>query len=125
MGMEPVAHRYIGIASRSTSSILNSELSAKISKNDSGTNTVMRPATMSPTISHLPMSCIISTKAYLSAAIILAPKLFPSLFSCLATVIVLFAAFSSENLAVSRPPVSAVTIAASGRNNANGRPIRE
>jgi hypothetical protein len=63
MGIEPVAQRYIGIARASTSSILNSELCAKTSKKELGTNTVMSPAMTSPIVNHFPMSCIISTKA--------------------------------------------------------------
>ena len=44
MGMEPVAHRYIGMANSRTISILSNELCANNAKKDSGTNTVIRPA---------------------------------------------------------------------------------
>ena len=63
IGILPVAHRYIGMAKASTSSILANELSLKTSKNESGTSTVISPATISPIISHLPISSIISRKA--------------------------------------------------------------
>ena len=63
IGILPVAHRYIGIEKHSTSSMLAKELSLNISKNESGTNTVIRPATIKPIISHLPISSIISRKA--------------------------------------------------------------
>ena len=52
MGMEPVAHRYIGIAHTSTSNMLNRGLSAKDMKKLSGTNTVISPATIRPMMSH-------------------------------------------------------------------------
>lgn len=63
IGMLPVAHIYIGMAMQSTSSMLRNVLPLKISKKVSGTNTVINPAITNPMTSHLPMSCIISTKA--------------------------------------------------------------
>ena len=60
IGMEPVAHTYIGTDTASTISMVNRGLSLKYKKKSSGTNTVIKPATTKPIISHLPMSCIIS-----------------------------------------------------------------
>ena len=63
MGIEPVAHRYIGMDMASTSSIEASVLSRKSVKALSGKASVITAATTMPTTSHLPMSSIISTKA--------------------------------------------------------------
>lgn len=63
IGIDPVAHKYIGIANTKTRSMLSSGLSEKMAKNESGTKTVISPATTNPIRSHLPISCIISTKA--------------------------------------------------------------
>ena len=62
IGMEPVAQIYIGMAMASTRSMESRVLSLNTAKNSFGTKTVMRPATMSPMTSHLPMSPIMSMK---------------------------------------------------------------
>ena len=61
IGIEPVAHKYIGKAKSNTNSILSRELSANKAKNSFGTATVIIPATTRPIIRYLPISCIIST----------------------------------------------------------------
>ena len=63
MGIEPVAQRYIGMAHTNTNNMLSRGVSAKSAKNEFGTKTVMSPAMINPMTNHLPMSCIISTKA--------------------------------------------------------------
>lgn len=63
IGMEPVAHRYMGIAKTNTVSMLRNGLSANMVNRLSGTTMVISPAIINPITNHLPMSCIISTKA--------------------------------------------------------------
>ena len=61
MGMLPVAHKYMGILSIKMASMLKRLLSWKTENHSAGTSVVMMPAVMSPIISHLPMSAIMST----------------------------------------------------------------
>ena len=61
MGIDPVAHRYIGTDRASTSNMLAKGNSLKAAKKSSGRKTVMNPAIASPTTSQRPMSCTIST----------------------------------------------------------------
>ena len=63
MGIEPVAHKYIGMESNKTINILTSVFSLKTEKKSAGTNRVIKAAKTKPKTSHLPISFIISTKA--------------------------------------------------------------
>ena len=56
IGIEPVAQMYIGSDRMMTNIMLSYGLSENDAKNVSGTNAVISPATINPTINHLPMS---------------------------------------------------------------------
>ena len=56
MGIEPVAHRYMGADSTSITSMLSKGTSLKRVKKSSGTATVITAAMTSPMTIHLPMS---------------------------------------------------------------------
>ncbi len=61
MGIEPVAHTYIGTATATTASIASSGCSLRLRKRLSGTNTVIKAATTRPITSHLPTLATMST----------------------------------------------------------------
>ena len=124
IGMLTVAQTYIGIAIASTSSIEAKVLPLNMPNQDSGTRTVISPATSRPMASHFPMSLIISTKAYSSASMQRAEKVFFSSGSLLQdSPQPCRGSFRSE-IFTSPPPNTEVSRAAIGRAIANGSPIR-
>ena len=131
IGIDPVAQRYIGMANASTKAMLSNVLSWNVAKNVSGTNTVMSPATTNPMTSHLPMSCIMSKKAYFSTPQRFLPHPRPiislnSSFGVLLSVLTVVSDFPSEaNRFTISPPNKAVQRAATGRSMANGNPMSE
>ncbi len=145
MGMDPVAQRYMGNEKSRTKSILIKELPAKRAKNSSGTSMVMAPATTKPIKSHLPMSCIISTKAYRRASTMRLRKRLGSAEAAVDSPDRLEAeempdfceaddganppdgavAAESSNQSTNHPPPNAVIRATTGRIRAKGSPSRE
>ena len=124
IGMLPVAQTYIGIAIARTSSIEAKVLPWNMLNQDSGTRTVINPATSRPMASHFPMSPIISTKAYSNASTHLAENVFFSSTSLLQDSPQHCPGSFRSEIFTSPPPNTEVSNAAIGLAIANGSPIR-
>lgn len=62
IGIEPMAHTYMGIATNKTINMVIKGGRLREVKNESGTNTVIKAPIIKPKVSHFPMFCIKSTK---------------------------------------------------------------
>lgn len=135
MGIDPVAHTYIGTATATITSMASRGYSARLRKSESGTATVITAATTSPITSHLPTDATISVRPYFTAAHILLMKprgasasaalwQQPSLQAVADAVTGMSLSPSLSLRSTAIPPATEPTSAAMGLTMANGRPSR-